>query len=148
LRDFDCQHCKSLVNVVVKLSSDPGAFLLLCLNQLAAHIRERSFSQFELRDVDTNPDVTDKGTILIKPRHSNVENPSILSVMPQSPILHPEFLSPIKGLRVVVEAPLQIFGVNPFCPTVPKLEDDGTPGEVQPRLIDVGTEFVNSRRPN
>ena len=36
LFEFDCQHCQSLVDVVVKLSPDPGTFLLLRLNQLSA----------------------------------------------------------------------------------------------------------------
>lgn len=36
----------------MKLSGDPATFLLLCLNQPAAHARERHFRQLALRDVD------------------------------------------------------------------------------------------------
>jgi hypothetical protein len=36
----------------MKLSGDPASFLLLRLNQPAAHARERRFRQFALRDVD------------------------------------------------------------------------------------------------
>jgi hypothetical protein len=36
----------------MKLSGDPATFLLLCLNQPAAHAPERRFRQFALRDVD------------------------------------------------------------------------------------------------
>ena len=37
LFEFECQHCESLVNVVVKLSPDPGPFLLLRFDQLSTH---------------------------------------------------------------------------------------------------------------
>ena len=44
------------------------------------------------------PSEAGKRAILIEPRHSNVENPSIFPVVPSEPILHPERLTTIKGL--------------------------------------------------
>ncbi len=52
LRQPDGQQCKTLTYVVVKLSGDPPTFLLLRLDQLAAHTRERSVRQFAPSDVD------------------------------------------------------------------------------------------------
>jgi len=98
--------------------------------------------------IDSNSNVTNKGTILIKPRHSHVENPSILPVVPAEPILHPEFLSPIKGLRVGVETLLQMLRVDTFCPAGSKLGVHALPGEIQPRLIDVGAEFISAGLPD
>ena len=40
----------------MKLSGDPGTFLLLCLNQLAADVCKRGFSQFALGDVQNLSD--------------------------------------------------------------------------------------------
>ena len=37
LFEFYRNHCKSLIDVVMKLSPDAGAFLLLCFDQAAAH---------------------------------------------------------------------------------------------------------------
>ena len=48
----DCHHCESLVDVVVKLSGDPGAFLLLRFNQLSAHVGKNVFGELALGDID------------------------------------------------------------------------------------------------
>ena len=53
------QKRESLDDVVVKLSANPGTFLLLCLNQLAAHVCERGFGQFALGDVDKRDHCSD-----------------------------------------------------------------------------------------
>src|SRR5882762_7831011 len=98
--------------------------------------------------IDAGPDVTDKRAILIKPWHSNVENPSIFSVVPPEPVLHSDPLTPIKGLRVRIHASPQIFWVNPFCPAVPKLVIDRSPGEVQPRSVKVRAELIGARHPD
>ena len=52
LLQLDSQQGETLTDVVVKLSANPGTFLLLCLNQLAADVCKRGFSQFALGDVD------------------------------------------------------------------------------------------------
>src|SRR6266481_964901 len=51
LFQLDRQQCDTLADVVVKLSGDPGSFLLLCLNQPAAHAGEGRFRQLALGDV-------------------------------------------------------------------------------------------------
>ena len=40
---FDCQHCEPLVDVVVKLSANTSAFLLLCLDQFPRHLSKSVF---------------------------------------------------------------------------------------------------------
>src|SRR5271163_1190179 len=100
------------------------------------------FPSLALGHINATPDVTHKRAILIKPRHANVQKPSILSVVPSEPILHSELFTPIEGLRVRVQASLQILGVNTLRPAVPKLEVEGSRGEIQPRLIEVGAQLV------
>ena len=51
LFEFDCQHCESLVYVVVKLSPDPGTFLLLRLDQFPRHLRKSLFRFFAFGNV-------------------------------------------------------------------------------------------------
>src|SRR5215469_11504490 len=48
---FDYQQRKTLAYVVVKLSCDPATFLLLRLNQSAAHDSQRRLGYFAVRDV-------------------------------------------------------------------------------------------------
>src|SRR5215469_6186638 len=88
-------------------------------------------------NINTNPDVTCKRPILIKSWHADVKNPAILSVVMTQPILHFELLSPIKRLRIDVEAPLHVVRVNTFSPTVSEFLFHGSPGEIQPRLVEV-----------
>src|SRR2546427_7604614 len=121
LLDLNCQQCETLIDVVMKLFRNSGAFALLCLYQLSTNVRESLRCLFALRHVDTDPDVTSKSVIPIKPWHSNIEHPSIFSVVPSEPILHSELLATIKGLRVGVKAPLQIFAMNSLGPTISEL---------------------------
>jgi hypothetical protein len=73
---------------------------------------------FAIGDINRNSDVTCEGLILIEPRHSNVEDPARLPVVPPKPIFHLEFFLPIKRLRVRVKASLQILRVDTFRPTI------------------------------
>ena len=57
---LDCQQGETLTDVVVKISANPGTFLLLCLNQLTAHVCERRLRQFTLGDVDKRDHGPDK----------------------------------------------------------------------------------------
>src|SRR6266849_2032883 len=104
--------------------------------------------QLALGNIDTDPDVTDKRAFLIKSGHSNVDNPSIVSVVASKPILHPELFTTIKGLRVRVQASLQIVGMNPFRPSVPEFGVHGSPGEDQPWLIEVRAQLVDTGHPD
>ena len=51
LFEFDGQHGKPLVDVIVKFSRNPGAFLLLSLNQLSGHAQKRFFCPLSLGDI-------------------------------------------------------------------------------------------------
>lgn len=51
LSKFRRQHCKSLVDVIVKFPPDPPAFLLLRFNQLSTQVRESRFHPLEARNV-------------------------------------------------------------------------------------------------
>src|ERR1700677_1673113 len=118
LCQVDGKQCKTLTNVVVKLSGYPCAFLLLCLNHPAAHAGQRRFRQLTIGKIDTASNVTNKRAFIVQPRHSDVEKPSIFSVVPSEPVLQSELLTQIKRLCVGVEASLQILGVNALRPAV------------------------------
>src|ERR1700733_10374534 len=132
----------------MKLSRDPCALLLLCLNHPAAHICEGRFRQLTDGEINAGSDVTDKRAFLVKPRHSDVEKPSIFSVVPPKPVLRSELLTAIKCLCVGVHASSQILGVNSLHPAVSKLGVHRSPGEVQPGLIKVDAELVGSCHPD
>src|SRR5579863_2678404 len=85
--------------------------ILLCLPQLL-------FGSPLFRDVNTRTNVTSKGPIRIEAWYSDVENPAIFAVVPPLAILHPEFLTAIKGLNVRIQASLQILGIDPLRPAV------------------------------
>ena len=53
---LDGQQCETLANVIVKLSGDPRSLLILRINQPAAHVCERRFHLFALRDVRYHAD--------------------------------------------------------------------------------------------
>src|ERR1700739_4160744 len=126
----------------MKLSGDSGALLLLSRNQPSIHAGDRHFGLLALGHINANPDVTDKGVILIEPGYANVKNPSIFSVMASELILHSKLLATIKRLRVRVHASRQICGMHPLRPAVSTLEVEGSSSEVQPRLGKVGAKFI------
>src|ERR1700730_5698823 len=51
LPQFDCQQGETLTDVIVKLSGDSSAVLLLCLNQPATQVSEGHFRPLALGDV-------------------------------------------------------------------------------------------------
>src|SRR5271170_1653631 len=59
LCQFNGQQRETLTDIVVKFSSDPAAFLLLCLNQFSAHARQSRIRQFAHRYVEKRNDRTD-----------------------------------------------------------------------------------------
>jgi hypothetical protein len=107
-----------------------------------AHVCESLFRPPAIGNVDTYPDVANERAILIKPRHSKVENPSIFSVVPSEPILRSELFLTIERLHVCIRASTRVLGVDPLRPAVPELDVNRSPGEVQPRLIEVVAELV------
>src|SRR2546429_9896228 len=65
----------------MKLSGDPRALLFLGLDQSTADVRKRLLRQFAIGDVDARTDVSGKGIIRVKSRHSLIKNQSILTIM-------------------------------------------------------------------
>src|SRR6516162_7887295 len=68
LVESDCHQSKALVNVVVKLSRDPDAFLLLCLNQFSGHTGERFFRLLAVSNVLREDENPPGHTVDIEPR--------------------------------------------------------------------------------
>src|ERR1700751_472510 len=105
----------------MKFSRNTGTFLLLRVDQPAAHAGKGLFGQLALGNIYARPDVAGKGTLRTEPRYTNIDNPSIRSVVAAEPILHPETFPAIEGTRIDIQAFLQIVGVNKVCPAVSKL---------------------------
>src|SRR4030095_17009479 len=62
-------------------------------------------------------------------------------------IFHHEGFTTVEGADVRVEALLQIGGVYTVCPTIADLGLERSPGEVEPRLVEVGALLVGARNP-
>src|SRR5271155_1348591 len=114
------QQRETLTDVVMELSGDSGTFLLLRFNQPAVHVGEGLLRKFAVGDIDTRPYVTSK-RIINEPRHANVDNPSIYSVVAAETILHPEFFPAFEGSRISIETAGQVLRVDAVRPAVPKL---------------------------
>src|SRR6266576_480164 len=142
------QYRKALADIVMKLSGDALTFLLLCFNQTAAHRGEGLFRFLAIHNIDSCADITDKRTICIESRHTGVEDPAILPVMPSESIFHPEWLAAIKSLGIGFQALLQIFGLDTICPAVPKFGFELAASKVQPTLVEIGAKLVCPGHPD
>src|SRR5436305_15253490 len=96
----------------MKLSGDPRALLFLGLDQSTADVRKRLLRQFAIGDVDARTDVSGKGIIRVKSRHSSTKNPSILTIMSPEAILHLERFPSLDRTSIGLHAMLQILGVH------------------------------------
>jgi hypothetical protein len=56
LCEVNAQQCKSLANVVVKLSRDPRPFLLLRFNQLSGHAQQSLFGSLQIGNISDHAD--------------------------------------------------------------------------------------------
>ena len=106
------------------------------------------FSAPELRHVEARADVTSERTVGIEQRRRIVEDPPVFAVMPPKPIFHHERFTTVEGAGVRVQAMLQICGVYTVCPTIADLGLEGSPGEVEPRLVEVGAALVGAGNPD
>src|SRR5271169_658370 len=68
--------------------------------------------------------------------------------MPPEPILHLERLARIERFCVGVQARPQVFRMYSFCPTISKLRQQRPAGEIQPGLIEVVTQLVETGCPD
>src|SRR5260370_7174256 len=98
--------------------------------------------------INTRADVAGKRAVGIESWRPDVVNQAKFAVVPSKPILHPEFLSAIKGLNVRSHAPRQILTMDALRPALAKLLFKGSAGEVQPGLAEVGAELVGPRHPD
>ena len=106
------------------------------------------FSAPELRHVEARADVTSERTVGIEQRRRIVKDPAVFAVMPPKPIFHDERFTMVEGAGVRVQATLQIRGVYTVCPTVADLGLEGSPGEVEPGLVEVGAALVGAGNPD
>src|SRR4051812_30357883 len=148
LLQLDRQQRDSLINVVMKFPGDPSAFLFVGLNQLAPHIGQSFLGQLAIRDVDARSYVARKRATRIKPRHTDIEEPPVISVVPAETILHLESLAAIEGSLIDIEARLEILRVHHLCPAVANLRIYGATCEIQPGLIEVRAQFVSPGHPD
>src|SRR3954451_4094009 len=137
LLQLDRQQRDSLINVIMKFPRDPSALLFMGLNQLAPHIGKSFLGQLAIRYVDARSYVARKRAIRIKPRHTDIEEPSVVSIVPPQTILHLESLVAVEGPLIGIEARLEILRVHHLCPTVANLRLYGATCEIQPGLIEV-----------
>src|SRR5580765_4019089 len=78
---FNSQQREALSDVVVQISGNAGAFLLLCFNQPSVHAREYLFRLLASRDVTNDLGGTDDPALRIPNRrdsNGNVESVAIL----------------------------------------------------------------------
>src|SRR5688572_10926302 len=107
-----------------------------------------SFSAPELRHVEARADVTSERTVEIEQRRRIVQHPPVFAVMPPKPIFHHERFTMVEGARVRLQALLPICGVYSVCPAIADLGLEGSPGEVEPRLVEVGAALVGAGNPD
>jgi glutaredoxin 2 len=94
------------------------------------------------------PDVTRERTVGIEQRRRIVNDPPVFAVMPPKAILHHERFTTIEGADVRVHAMLPICVVYTICPTIADLGFEEAPGEVEPRLVEIGAAPVGARNPD
>ncbi len=82
------QRHHPLTEILVELSGDPGALLLVCLHQPSAQAGKRHGGELEIRHVYRGPYVAFKGRRR-KSGRSSVQNPSVFAVIPAEAVLAP-----------------------------------------------------------
>jgi hypothetical protein len=107
-----------------------------------------SFSAPELRHVEARADVTGKRTVGIEQRRGIVQHPPVFAVMPPKPIFHHEGFTMVEGASVGLQALLQIRGVYTVCPAIADLGLEGSPGEIEPWLVEVRAALVGAGNPD
>lgn len=89
---FDRQKREALIDVIMKLSADPGTFLFLGFNQPPPNGRKTLFCEFSFGEVYTRADVASEGAIRIESRYAFIKNPTILPIVSPQPILQLKLL--------------------------------------------------------
>src|SRR5581483_5422706 len=102
----------------MQFSRDPCTFFFVGLNQYAPYSRQGVLGQLSVDDVQTRSDVASKTAVLIESRHTDVEDPAVLSIITSHAILHRKRLPLIEGRQICFQAAFYIIGVDSFCPAV------------------------------
>src|SRR4051794_31505471 len=68
--------------------------------------------------------------------------------MAAEPVFDLERLTLVEGRDIGVQALLEIVGMHPLHPAVSDLRFERATGEIEPRLIDIGAEFIEARHPD
>ena len=105
-------HRQPLVDVIVKLAGDSGAFFLVRFDQFLTHRGKRLFGQLPLGDVDGRANVTSKRPVHVVSRHTRCHHPAIFAVVAAEPMLHLKRLTLLEGLLVHLAASLHFVWVE------------------------------------
>src|SRR5262249_40138226 len=79
--EVDCQHCQSLVVIIMEFAGNSSAFLLLSLDQSATQSGHRIFCHLALGDIDARTYVSGERLIWVESGHTNIEHPTIFSIV-------------------------------------------------------------------
>src|SRR4029077_18438611 len=145
---FNRQQSETLIDIVMKLSANPGALFFVGFDQPAAYGGHGFFGELSFGDVDARPDVAREGAIRVEPRYALVQNPAVLPIMSPEPILHLKRLSSVECFRVGLQAGVNIVRMKASGPTIAELFFQRAAGEVQPGLVDVAAFSVGPGCPD
>src|SRR5271168_4684356 len=87
LRKLHRQQRQPLANVVMQISRDPAALLLLRFNQLTADLFKRLLGKFLICRINRRTDEPSKGSIPVHSRRCNIEYPAVGSIAAEEAVL-------------------------------------------------------------
>src|SRR5208283_4758354 len=119
------QEGQSLVDIVVQIARDPAPLLLLRIDQPAAQIAEHLFGEPVLGDIDTRADIACEGTVRIKSGDTDIDDPTINTILPPEPVLHFKAFAPVKRVCVDLVARSHVLGMDGLNPSSSQLRLDG-----------------------
>src|SRR5579862_5382695 len=82
------KHDHSLVDVVVQVSCNSTAFLLLSGQQLPLRSSEKFFGVLPVGNINGASDVSGEGSIRAEARNSDVQDPAIFLIVTTQAVLH------------------------------------------------------------
>src|SRR5215831_6188277 len=132
----------------MQFSRNPCTFLFMGFDQSAANRRQSCLGLLSIADVKARSDITCKSAVPIESRHTDVQDPTVLSVFTPKAILHFKGFTLIKRPGVRLQAALQVFAVDPFRPAVSQFCLNASACELQPWLIERIAQFVRPRHPD
>ena len=110
--NLDTQQGQTLIDVVMQISRDPPALLLLGFDQATAQIVKHLFGQLVVGHIHARAQISRKGIIRVEPGHAHVNDPAIFSIMAAQAELYAEVFPQSNGVRVDLVTPRHILGMN------------------------------------